>query len=90
MFFFIIQQIIIWTVVIYISHSIYNYIKDLYSTPKINDLVHQPQKEYQKMFETIYNNTTHSKDEQTPVKDMKYELRDYLKRLKQQPQPINA
>jgi len=79
MFLFILQQVVIWSIVIFVGHYIYNYIKDLYSVQKVNDLVYQPQKDYKKMYETIYQNKSNHQED---YNEFKNQLRDYFKKLK--------
>ena len=49
MFFNIIYNIIISIIVIFITHSIFDYLKNTLTAPKIKDLIHKPRNEYEKI-----------------------------------------
>lgn len=76
----IIQQIILSLVVIILIHSIYTFLQNNLTTPKIRDLVNKPTKQYEeiyKTFEAVQKET--EKQEETTM--MKSELQNYLKEL---------
>lgn len=73
MFFWIIRQILISFILIFILHNIYNYFKNNLTVPKIKDLIKKPAQQYKELYETEEK----SVDKET----MKNELKDYLKNL---------
>ena len=77
MLFWVSQQIIISLVVIILIHSIYTFLQNNLTTPKIRDMVNAPIKKYDEIYETI------KQPEQTndSSSNMKNELQNYLKEL---------
>lgn len=82
MFFWIIKNIIISLVFIFISHSLYEYFKQMYSTPKLKDLVVRPQHDYNEMYKHIHN----VKAPDIPISHKPNPMKEYLKQLKQNTQ----
>ena len=73
MFFWIIRQILISFILIFVLHNIYNYFKNNLTVPKIKDLIRKPTQQYKEIYE---------KEEKAVDKEsMKNELKDYLKDL---------
>jgi hypothetical protein len=73
MFFWIIRQILISFILIFVLHNIYNYFKNNLTVPKIKDLIRKPTQQYKEIYE---------KEEKAVDKEsMKNELKDYLKNL---------
>ena len=87
MLFWLFQQIIISLVVIVLIHSIYKFLQNNLTTPKIRDLVNKPTKEYDEIYKTINssNMTDLTKNpngnEAISSSSMKNELQNYLKEL---------
>ena len=73
MFFWIIRQILISFILIFVLHNIYNYFKNNLTVPKIKDLIKKQAQQYKELYETEEK----SVDKET----MKNELKDYLKNL---------
>lgn len=82
MFFWIIKNIVLSLIFIFISHSLYEYFKQMYSTPKLKDLVVRPQEDYKEMYKHIHGETVSK-----PVISHKPNpMKEYLKQLKQNTQ----
>jgi len=77
MLFWLIQQAFISLILIALVHSIYVFLQNNLTTPKIKDLIEKPMKDYKEIYETI--KTTPDKSENSP--NMKKELQNYLKEL---------
>ena len=77
MLFWISQQIIISLVLIALIHSIYVFLQNNLTTPKIRDLVKRPIEQYDEIYQTIKKPQPKAKN--TPT--MKNELQNYLKEL---------
>ena len=72
MIFWILQQIIISTILIASIHYIIVYLKKNLTVPKTKDLVKKPVSDYKKMFETSNNNNNNTSE------DMKNELKKHI------------
>ena len=73
MFFWIIRQILISFILIFVLHNIYNFFKINLTVPKIKDLIRKPTQQYKELYE---------QEEMSVDKEvMKNELKDYLKNL---------
>jgi len=81
MLFWIFQQIVISLVVIVLIHSIYKFLQNNLTTPKIRDLVEKPTKQYQEIYNTFKSETPPDKVEENTNNLMKSELQNYLKEL---------
>lgn len=81
MLFWIFQQIVISLVVIVLIHSIYKFLQNNLTTPKIRDLVEKPTKQYQEIYDTFKSENTPNKVEEKNNSLMKSELQNYLKEL---------
>jgi DNA-binding transcriptional regulator GbsR (MarR family) len=77
MFFWIIQQIIISIVLIISIHYIYIFFKNNLTIPKTKDLVKRPIEQYKQIYTSLNKNL--KKEENN--KNMKDELKNYLKQL---------
>ena len=77
MLFWLAQQVIISLIVIVLAHSIYTFLKNNLTTPKIRDMVKRPAQQYKEIYETMQK----SKNEKTNPSSMKSELQNYLKEL---------
>ena len=73
MFFWIIRQILISFILIFVLHNIYNYFKNNLTVPKIKDLIRKPTQQYKEIYET--------EEKAVDKESMKNELKDYLKNL---------
>ena len=71
------QQIIISLIIIVLIHSIYTFLQNNLTTPKIRDLVNISNEKYKDIYKTIEEEGT--KDVNTA--SMKNELQSYLKEL---------
>lgn len=83
----VIQQGIISLIVIILIHSIYTFLQNNLTTPKIRDLVNKPSKQYEEIYSSL--NTK----EETVEKDtssMKNELQNYLKELSASNTPVST
>lgn len=74
MLFWIIQQTIISVVLIISVHYIYIFFKNNLTIPKTKDLVNKPREQYKKIYSSL-------KKDNEDSKDMKNELKNYLKTL---------
>ena len=52
MLFWIIRQILISFILIFVLHNIYNYFKNNLTVPKIKDLIRKPAQQYKELYET--------------------------------------
>ena len=77
MLFWILQQIIISLIIIVLIHSIYTFLQNNLTTPKIRDLVNISNEKYKDIYKTI--DKEGKKDVNTA--SMKNELQSYLKEL---------
>ena len=91
-----IQIILISTLIIFLIHQIFEFLKSTLTVPKIKDLVDSPSQKYEQMIQNMseqkqgqkYNNVGENKEEKGPQdRDaMKNELKDFLKnQLKSEP-----
>ncbi len=71
------QQVIISLIVIVLAHSIYTFLKNNLTTPKIRDMVKRPAQQYKEIYETMHK----SKEQNANPASMKSELQNYLKEL---------
>lgn len=62
-----IQTIIISLFIIFILHSLWNYIKDTYSTKKTKDLVGYQTQKYKSMLEEVIQNKKIETENLTPI-----------------------
>ena len=53
MFFYIIYNIILSVIIIFIIHNIFNYLKNTLTSPKVKDLIYKPKTSYEKINEVI-------------------------------------
>ena len=85
MLLWIFQQIVISLVVIVLIHSIYKFLQNNLTTPKIRDLVNKPTKRYEEIYNT-FKKEDNSQEEtsESPDNSMKHELQNYLKELSSQ------
>lgn len=83
MLLWLIQQVIVSLVVIVLIHSIYKFLQNNLTTPKIRDLVNKPTKEYDEIYKTINGSeiVTTATGETISSSSMKNELQNYLKEL---------
>ncbi len=91
-----IYDITIWTIIslilIFVTHNLFNFLKDTLTIPKVKDLIEQPLMRYKNIEEII--NTGNNIDTGTnidianePIRvdsDMKLELKNFFHELKQQ------
>jgi hypothetical protein len=70
----IIIQAILSYIIIYITHTVYLFFKNLLTTPKVKDLVNNPRERYKKIYEDINKEIEPENKEK-----MKNELKNYLK-----------
>ena len=80
MFFWIAQQVVISLVIIVLFHSIYGFLQNNLTTPKIRDLVNKPSEQYNEIYNSI-KEVKHVKESPAPTISMKNELQNYLKEL---------
>jgi|UniRef100_A0A6C0CLB7 type II secretory pathway component PulC len=79
----IIQMSIISLILIILLHYLFTFFKTNLTIPKVKDLVNKPQKQYEKLFDTMNQNNI----KQNPIKsnesdNMKNELKNYLNDLR--------
>ena len=86
MLFWISQQIIISLVVIVLIHSIYTFLQNNLTTPKIRDMVKRPAQQYQEIYDTIKQPTKSP----NASSNMKSELQNYLKELSATPAAVST
>ena len=77
MLFWIIQCIIVSVIVIFVLHYLYNFFKNNLTIPKTKDLVNDPNKQYNEMYDII-NNNTDINNEPTENNCMKDELNQFI------------
>ena len=77
MLFWILQQVMISLIIIVLIHSIYTFLQNNLTTPKIRDLVNIPNDKYKDIYKTINQNDTKNIN----TASMKNELQSYLKEL---------
>jgi hypothetical protein len=77
MLFWILQQIIISLIIIVLIHSIYTFLQNNLTTPKIRDLVNISNEKYKDIYKTIDK----EKKNNVNTASMKNELQSYLKEL---------
>jgi hypothetical protein len=86
MLLWIFQQIVISLVVIALVHSIYTFLQNNLTTPKVRDLVNKPTKKYEEIYKTFEAgdpNKSPEEDLKRSDSSMKNELQNYLKELSQ-------
>lgn len=96
MLIWIVKQIVISLLIIVLAHSIYVFLQNNLTTPKIRDLVDKPRKQYNDIYNNIDSITNNKIDEpndlSTKIKitnnedksnnvNMKHELQEYLNEL---------
>jgi hypothetical protein len=81
MLFWISQQIVISLIVIVLIHSIYTFLQNNLTTPKIRDMVQRPAQQYREIYDTIKPPESSSPSSS----NMKNELQNYLKELSTTP-----
>ena len=85
----IIQMSILSLVLIILVHYLFTFFKTNLTIPKVKDLVNKPQKQYEKLFDTMNQNNikgdsntiTHTDTDTDTTDSMKNELKNYLKEL---------
>jgi hypothetical protein len=80
MFLWIVQQVVISLVIIVLIHSIYGFLQNNLTTPKIRDLVNKPSEQYNEIYNAI-KEVKPVKESPEPTISMKNELQNYLKEL---------
>ena len=84
MLFFVVKQTLISIILILLMHYIYDYFKNNLTIPKVKDLVNKPKEQYREIYESIKINTKREVEEKKGNdKNMKHELKKYLKELSQ-------
>lgn len=79
MLFWISQQIIISVILIILVHSIYKFLQNNLTTPKVKDMVNTSTDKYRDIYKTI--NTDKDVKDYVNTASMKNELQSYLKEL---------
>jgi len=88
-----IYDITIWTIIslilIFVTHNLFNFLKDTLTIPKVKDLIEQPLMRYKNIEEIINtgNNIGITDTNTEPIRvdsDMKLELKNFFHELKQQ------
>ena len=85
MFLWIVKQVIISLIIIILVHYLYIFFKTNLTVPKIKDLVHRPEQKYAEIYKSP--NPAPKHENKT---NMKLELKNYLKNLKNDSKPILA
>ena len=70
---------IISFIFIFVVHYLYEYFKENLTIPKEKDMIEKPRETYNKIYETLQNNSAITSKTNTQMKD---ELKNYLKELK--------
>ena len=83
MLFWIIRQTIISVILIISIHYIYLFFKNNLTVPKTKDLVNKPAEQYKKIYSSLNKNNIETS------KEMKNELKSYLKTLQSSKKNIN-
>ncbi len=83
MLFWIIRQTIISVILIISVHYIYLFFKNNLTVPKTKDLVNKPAEQYKKIYNSLNKNNIETS------KEMKNELKNYLKTLQSNKKNIN-
>tara|TARA_B100001057_G_C22756768_1_gene914138 strand:+ start:64 stop:438 length:375 start_codon:yes stop_codon:yes gene_type:complete len=96
MLIWIVKQIVISLLIIVLAHSIYVFLQNNLTTPKIRDLVDKPRKQYNDIYNNIDSITNNKIDEPNDLStknkitnnedksnniNMKHELQEYLNEL---------
>ena len=81
MLFWIIQCIIVSVIVIFVLHYLYKFFKNNLTIPKTKDLVNDPNKQYNEMYDIINNDSNNNNpinNEPTENNCMKDELNQFI------------
>lgn len=75
-----IQTTIISLVIIFLVHSIYRYLKETLTIPKVKDLVNKPSEKYEEIYKIINQNNNNGEINyaKSASSDMKEELKIFL------------
>jgi len=79
MLFWVAKQVILSIILIAVIHYIYVFFKTNLTIPKVKDLIHQPQKQYNEMHHKIKGEDGEKKE------NMKDELKKYLAEMQEKP-----
>ena len=77
------KHIILSLVLIFSIHYIYVFLKDNLTTPKTIDLIEKPKQKYNKIYASL-------KEDSSIKKDMKDELKNYLKQITSDNEDISS
>ena len=85
-----IQTTIISLVIIFLVHSIYTYLKETLTVPKVKDLVNKPNEKYEEIYKIINqnNNSGEINYAKSASSDMKEELKIFLNQQINKPSEI--
>lgn len=82
-------QIIVSLLIIVLAHSVYKFLKNNLTTPKMRDMINTPLNQYDDIYKTNENNIKsietikEGENNQTNTESMKNELQAYLTELKE-------
>ena len=85
-----IQTTVISLVIIFLVHSIYRYLKETLTVPKVKDLVNKPNEKYEEIYKIINqnNNSGEINYAKSASSDMKEELKIFLNQQINKPTEI--
>lgn len=85
-----IQTTIISLVIIFLVHSIYTYLKETLTVPKVKDLVNKPNEKYEEIYKIINQNNKSGEINyaKSASSDMKEELKIFLNQQISKPTEI--
>lgn len=85
-----IQTTIISLVIIFLIHSIYRYLKETLTIPKVKDLVNKPNEKYEEIYKIINQNNNNGEINyaKSASSDMKEELKIFLNQQINNPNSI--
>ncbi len=85
-----IQTTIISLVIIFLVHSIYTYLKETLTVPKVKDLVNKPNEKYEEIYKIINQNNKSGEINyaKSASSDMKEELKIFLNQQINKPNEI--
>ena len=82
MFLFIIKWIIVSLLLIALIHYLYYFLINMFTVPKVRDLIYRPQQQYMELYKHIINTKEPLEKKNEENNDMSFELKKYVEELK--------
>jgi hypothetical protein len=82
MFFCIFKWIILSVALISLIHYLYSFLIKTLTVPKVRDLIHKPQEQYNDLFKNIILNSKKNTNTQNEEEEMSLEINNYVAALK--------